>query len=43
MIQMLADNHVIDRATPPAPQRVDRLPDVLVDRAQQELRRVFRT
>jgi HD-like signal output (HDOD) protein len=41
MIQMLADNHVIDRNTPPAPQRVDRLPDVLVDRAQQELRRVF--
>jgi HD-like signal output (HDOD) protein len=42
MIQMLADNHVIDRGTPPAPVRVDRLPDVLLDRAQQELRRVFR-
>lgn len=42
MIQMLADNHVVDRATPPAQQRADRLPDVLVDRAQQELRRVFR-
>jgi hypothetical protein len=43
MIQMLADNHVIDRATPPAPVRSDRLPEVLVERAQQELRRVFRT
>jgi hypothetical protein len=42
MIQLLADNHVIDRATPPAPVRADKLPDVLVDRAQQELRRVFR-
>lgn len=42
MIQMLADNHVIDRATPPAQNRLDRLPDVLVDRAQQEVRRVFR-
>lgn len=42
MIQTLAENHVIDRATPPAPQRTDRLPDVLVDRAQQELRRAFR-
>ena len=42
MIQMLAENHVIDRATPPAQVRADRLPDVLVDRAQQELRRVFR-
>lgn len=42
MIQMLADNHVIDRGTPPAQVRGDRLPDVLVDRAQQELRRVFR-
>jgi HD-like signal output (HDOD) protein len=42
MIQMLAENHVIDRATPPAQNRMDRLPDVLVDRAQQELRRVFR-
>ncbi|MFK2899680.1 HDOD domain-containing protein [Dyella jejuensis] len=42
MIQMLAENHVIDRGTPPAPSRVDRLPDVLVERAQQELRRVFR-
>jgi HD-like signal output (HDOD) protein len=42
MIHVLAENHVIDRATPPAPQRTDRLPDVLVDRAQQELRRVFR-
>lgn len=42
MIQMLADSHVIDRATPPAQNRADRLPDVLVQRAQQELRRVFR-
>lgn len=42
MIQMLVDNHVIDRATPPAPERADRLPDVLVDRAQQDLRRAFR-
>jgi HD-like signal output (HDOD) protein len=42
MIQMLAENHVIDRGTPPAAVRADRLPDVLVDRAQQELRRVFR-
>jgi HD-like signal output (HDOD) protein len=42
MIQMLADNHVIDRSTPPAEIRADRLPGVLVDRAQQELRRVFR-
>jgi HD-like signal output (HDOD) protein len=42
MIQMLADNHVIDRNTPPAESRADRLPGVLVERAQQELRRVFR-
>jgi len=42
MIQMLAENHVIDRATPPATSRADRLPDVLVERAQQELRRTFR-
>lgn len=42
MIQMLADNHVIDRATPPASVRSDRLPEVLVERAQAELRRVFR-
>lgn len=42
MLQMLADNHVIDRETPPAHERGDRLPDVLVDRALQELRRVFR-
>jgi len=42
MIQTLAESHVIDRATPPAPQRTDRLPDVLVERAQQELRRAFR-
>jgi HD-like signal output (HDOD) protein len=43
MIQMLADNHVIDRATPPASERVDRLPGILLDRAQQELRRAFRS
>ncbi len=42
MIQMLAENHVIDRNTPPAQGRGDRLPDVLVDRALQELRRNFR-
>jgi HD-like signal output (HDOD) protein len=42
MIQMLAENHVIDRSTPPAQGRGDRLPDVLVDRALQELRRTFR-
>ncbi|HTV83868.1 MAG TPA: HDOD domain-containing protein [Dyella sp.] len=42
MIQMLADNHVIDRGTPPATARADRLPDALVERAQQELRRNFR-
>jgi HD-like signal output (HDOD) protein len=42
MIQMLADNHVIDRSTPPAQGRGDRLPDVLVERALQELRRSFR-
>jgi HD-like signal output (HDOD) protein len=42
MIQMLADNHVIDRGTLPATVRADRLPDALVERAQQELRRNFR-
>jgi hypothetical protein len=42
MIQMLAENHVIDRATPPAQARADRLPGALLERAQQELRGVFR-
>jgi HD-like signal output (HDOD) protein len=42
MIQLLVDNYVIDRGTPPSAQRVDRLPQVLLERAQLELRRVFR-
>jgi HD-like signal output (HDOD) protein len=42
MIQMLAENHVIERSTPPAQNRADGLPEALLDRAQQELQRSFR-
>jgi HD-like signal output (HDOD) protein len=42
MVQMLEDNHVIERGMTAARGRVDKLPDVLVDRALQDLRRGFR-
>jgi HD-like signal output (HDOD) protein len=42
MVQMLEDNHVIDRGMTAARGRVDKLPDALVDRALQDLRRGFR-
>jgi HD-like signal output (HDOD) protein len=42
MVQMLEDSHVIDRGMTAARGRIDKLPDALVDRALQDLRRGFR-
>lgn len=42
MVQMLEDSHVIERGVTVARGRVDKLPDALVDRALQDLRRGFR-
>jgi len=41
MVQLLAENNRVERATPLTKDRVDGLPVLLVDRARQDLRRSF--